>query len=134
MKDAKAWLLSAVAVFTPIHAAMATALALIFVDLVTGVLAAHVQKDVVTSYTLKKTVVKVLVYELAIVISYVIGQYLTGPTVPILQMTTSVIGLSEAKSIFENLYRITGIDVLSLILDRMSASSKKDAGGPREGE
>jgi hypothetical protein len=51
-----------------------------------------------------------------------------------LQMTTSVIGLSEAKSIFENLYRITGIDVLSLILDRMSASSKKDAGGPREGE
>lgn len=105
----------------PIQASMITVFGLILVDLISGVIAALRLKTPIESNKLKKTVVKLCVYEVAIVAAYYVGQNLTGPSVPILQMVASVIGLTEFTSILENLRAITGSSVFDLILRNVSA-------------
>lgn len=134
---AKIWAVAVIGALAPIHAALATVLGLIIVDLVSGIAAAVRLQQPVTSNKLKKTVIKLLVYELSIVLAYVVGTYLTGPSVPVLQVVTSVIGLTELRSILENLRSITGYDVFDVILQRVSANNDKSLrkpGGPGEGK
>jgi hypothetical protein len=38
---------------------------------------------------------------------------------PIVQIATGLIGIVEGKSFFENLYRITKVDFLKIIIDKL---------------
>lgn len=126
---AKIWLLGAAAALAPIHAAMATVLALVIVDLVTGVLVAYKLKEPLASNKLKKTVIKLVFYEVALVLSFWVGVYLTGPSVPVLQMVASIIGLTELASLLENFHILTGNKIFATLLGRVSAHTNKDRRG-----
>jgi hypothetical protein len=78
------------------------------VDLVTGILASRKSGIPITSNGLKRTVLKVAIYEVAVLCAFLVGTYLTGPMVPILNICSSLIGLTELKSVLENLDIING--------------------------
>lgn len=119
MKYVETLLLAAVAVFTPIRAALATTLILIGVDLVVGLLAAYKRKEPITSSGIKRTVGKVLLYNSAICIGHLVQTYLTGDVLPVCKMVTTLIGIVEAKSIFENLDTINGAPLFKALIDKL---------------
>jgi hypothetical protein len=98
---------------------------LTFVDLILGVTAAIMQKHNITSKTMSRTISKILVYELCAVLTYLIQVYLI-PEFPISKLVLAWIALTESKSIFENLYRITKIDLVKKIIDMIQIKQDKD--------
>jgi len=106
LKYLPAWLIAMVAIFAPEKAAICTALVLILIDLVTGVWAAKKRGEAITSNGLKTTIYKIVFYELAICLGFLAQTYLTGTVLPVCNLITSVIGLTEMTSILENLQTI----------------------------
>lgn len=98
-------MLAVLAVFAPAKAAIFTVLVLCISDLFTGVMAS---KRKVHSSGLKATVLKLLVYEVAIALSFLVGEFLTGPSVPVLNVVAGMIGITELKSVLENLDILSG--------------------------
>jgi hypothetical protein len=74
--------------------------------LITGVWAAKKQGQAITSGGLKMTIYKIVFYELAICMGFLAQTYLTGTVLPVCNLITSVIGLTEMTSILENLQTI----------------------------
>ena len=106
LKYLPAWLIAMVAIFAPEKAAICTALVLILIDLVTGVWAAKKRGEAITSSGLKTTIYKIVFYELDICLGFLAQTYLTGTVLPVCNLITSVIGLTEMTSILENLQTI----------------------------
>lgn len=119
--------LSALAVFAPIKPVLLTVLVLVILDFVTGVYAATKQKLPVTSAGFKRTVGKLLMYEFAICVAFLVHQYLTGDMLPAEKLIAGMVGLTELKSILENLDIISGQNFFELILARIT-QKEKDAG------
>ena len=97
------------AFLAPIQNIIFGVLFLIVCDLVTGVTAAVKKKEKITSSKLSRTISKVLVYFITIVVCHVINQHLLfGPdVVPLENLVTSFIALTELKSILENLDKMS---------------------------
>lgn len=108
MKTLQLIALSIISVFAPTKPILITSLVLVVVDLMFGILVAKKNKLPITSNGLKRTVLKLLVYEVAILVSFLVGTYLVDSFLPILKMVTSLIGLTELKSILENLDELSG--------------------------
>jgi phage-related holin len=109
-------------VFAPIKAAIIAVMALTCIDLVSGLLAAHKRKEAITSSGLKRTIVKFLVYELLIGMGYLCSKYLIGEDfIPLTKILTGYVGITELKSVLENIEELTGIPLLKTIIDRLSA-------------
>ncbi len=119
MKHLQALGLALIALFAPIQAAVVTTLVLIILDLITGVLAANKKGEPLTSAGLKRTVGKVLLYELAIGASFLVQQYLTGDLFPASKLVTAMIGLVELSSMLENLDVLNGSPVFQAIIARI---------------
>ena len=131
MKEwAKNLLLVTVAFLTPIQAVLITVGALVWMDFLTGIAASIKNKIPITSYGFKRTVVKVCVYEMAIVLAYVVQLYLTGPAVPVLHLASSLIGLTELKSVYENLNIISGGSLLTTLISSIQNLSSNDPPPP----
>src|ERR1700722_12629684 len=118
--------LALVSIFSPAEGMIVTVVALCLFDLLSGLLAARKQKLPITSYGLKRTIIKLLVYELAICLSYLVGTYLIGPYLPLTNIVSSVIGLTELKSILENADIIAGKPILQSVLNALQRSSSND--------
>lgn len=114
------------AIFAPIHAVMLTALMLIVVDLITGILAARKRKEKIASAGLGRTVIKVVIYQAAIMLGFLTETYLTGPEVPVSKIITGYIGLTELTSIVENMSIISGTSLMKSLVDRLSSKNWKD--------
>ena len=120
----KTWLinlmLTLTAVFAPAKGMVMTALLLVVMDMVTGILASRKQKTPITSAGLGRSIVKTLVYEGAILLAFLTQQYLTGPEVPVSNIVAGLIGLTELKSVMENLsFIVSGGSLLSSIIDKL---------------
>lgn len=107
------------ALFAPIQAACATALCLCLLDLFTGLLASRKQDIGITSNGLKKTLSKIVVYEAAILLTFLVDTYLTG-VFPLANIVSGLIGITELKSVLENLNILAGGDLLKSILLALS--------------
>lgn len=122
MKWASSVLTAVVAYFAPVHAALGAAIALVVVDLLTGLIASMKRNESFTSAKLKVTVAKTALYLVAICVAHVAQRHLTGETIPIQNLVTTVIGLTEAKSILENLDAIHGRSLWAAIIEKLAAS------------
>ena len=125
MKHLEAIAVVLIAIFAPIKAALIVALSLIVVDLITGVLAARKRGEPITSSGIKRTVGKVLLYELAIALAFLCQQYLTGDIFPASKLVTALVGMTELKSILENLDCLLGTSMFQTILSKI-VQTKKD--------
>lgn len=115
-------LLSLLALLMPAKDIMITVIALITADLLFGLAAAIKQKIKITSAGLKVTVLKVLLYEAAIVTSFFVQQYLTGVDIPVMKWIASLIGLVELKSILEKLDILGNGNIFNTIISKIQDS------------
>ena len=84
---------------------------LITFDMITGIAAAYKIKTPVTSRKMSRTISKSIFYTIAILAGVAI-QYIISDALPVTKLVAGVISLVEGKSIFENLYKITGVNYL----------------------
>lgn len=119
----KTLLLALIAVFLPIQAIILTVLALTTADLVTGVIAAKKRGEKVTSRGLRRTPMKFLAYALGCCCAFLCETYLTGSLIPVLKMLTTIIGLTEMKSIYENLDSISGGQLFKQVIDKLMVTT-----------
>lgn len=111
--------LSILAILAPIKGMVITCLILILIDLISGIAAAIKRKEKISSYGLRRTAVKLFVYESAIVLGFITEQFLLGPTIPVVSIITGFVGITELLSILENLNTISGTDLLKALLDKL---------------
>lgn len=125
----KNWLIalivSALSVLAPIKGMIITSLLLCLLDLITGVLAARAQKIPITSSGIARTIVKLLVYELTIVLGYLTQTYLLQNAMPISSLISGMIGMTELLSNLENLNIITGQDLLKSIIAKLGSKNQE---------
>jgi hypothetical protein len=108
----------------PIRPALIAAAALVFADLISGVWASLKEGNKLTSSGLRRSVIKLLSYMSAIVMGFVIENYLLDG-MPVVKTITGLIGVTEGKSFFENLRRITGIDFWSELISKLNLPDVK---------
>lgn len=128
---AKPLILALTAVLAPVKGAAFTALALCLLDLFTGLLAAYRQKEPLTSNGFGKTIVKILVYEAAILLTFLVDTYLAG-FFPLSNVVSGWIGLTELKSILENLNILAGGNLLKSIIQGIQSQSSNNTPPPSE--
>ncbi len=111
-------------VLAPVKSIMVAALALVIADLITGLWASKKEGTPITSNALRRSVMKTLTYQSAIIISFILETYLLDG-MPVVKVVAGLIGITEGKSFFENIHRITGIDFWSEILNKVQATKAK---------
>ncbi len=104
---------------------------LISIDLIFGLIAAKKNKEKITSKKLSQTIIKMFVYQLLIISSYITQTYLM-PFFPLLKITIAFIGMTEFLSLSESFQKITGLEFIKFIKDKMMSSFKKYSDGQEE--
>ena len=117
LKWLEATALSVLLVFAPIHQAVIVTAVLVIADLITGILAAKKQGIPITSSGIKRTVGKILLYEIALMLAFLVQKYMTGDDFMAAKIVSAMVGITELKSCLENLSIITGSDIIKKLLD-----------------
>jgi phage-related holin len=112
------------AVFAPIRAAVVTVLLLALMDMVLGVLAARKRGELITSAGLRRTLTKILVYEVALVSAFLVEAHLTGDALPVTKIVSAYIGVAELKSFWENMDELAGGGLLKALVDRLTSEKQ----------
>lgn len=123
IKWAEALILTIVSIFAPIQQLLITTAVLISIDLISGVVAAKKRKEPVTSAGLRRTISKLFIYELALMLAYITEKYLSD-ALPFVKMVTTMVSVVELKSILENLNYISGQDLLKSLIDKLGSANQ----------
>lgn len=116
-------IIASIAVFAPIKSAVITVIVLTIVDLVSGVIAAKKRNEAITSAGFGRTVVKIMVYLVATLCAFLAQKYLVLDVMPVCTLVTSLIGLTELKSVLENLDSISGGSFFSALVSKLNSSN-----------
>jgi len=74
----------------------------VFLDTVTGVLAANKRKEVITSFAMRRTIVKLLEYLAVVIAAVTLGNSFEGWLFWLPEFTAAYVGITEFKSVIEN--------------------------------
>lgn len=110
----------------PIRPALLSILLLPLVDLTLGLIAAYRAKRPITSSGIKRTVAKVLIYQVAALLAFCVETYLTGGWVPAVRMVTGLIGVTELKSCLEHLDELGGSPLFASLLKKLAPGHPED--------
>lgn len=116
-------LISSLAVLAPIKPVLIVTGILIFADLVSGVLAARKKGEKISSAGVRRTVSKVLIYNAAIILGFLIEKYMLDSYVPISKIVAGLIGTTEGLSIYENLNALQGQNMFKKVLSTLGSSN-----------
>lgn len=119
----KNWALAAVAVLAPVHSVISTAICLIVIDFLTGCIAAYKCGDKLTSAKISRSFAKGFVYTVGISVGFLVETYMLKGLLPVSTIAASAIGLTECLSIYENLNKISGTNVLRSVIDKLSSQN-----------
>lgn len=121
----KHWLFAAIlslaAVLAPAKAMIISALALVLADLLTGVVASLKQRQRIASAKLQRTIVKLFIYELAIVLAFITEVYLLDGQIPASKVIAGYVGITELTSCLENLNIIGGGTLLRDVIKKLGS-------------
>jgi phage-related holin len=113
--------------FAPIHSVLITVIALGAFDFISGILAS-IRCDIpITSKKMYHSVVKVTLYTMLILVSFMCEKYMFKE-LPWTKLATSSIAMVELKSIYENISAALGIDFwkyLKLVFEKKIDSAHK---------
>lgn len=118
--------LAFISVFAPIGPVVAATLVLVLCDLIAGVINSKKQGLAFCSSGVQRTVVKTAVYLVAIIAGFLTQTYLTGDMIPVCKLITSLIGVTELKSILEHLDEINGGSFFSVLIKRLGSKNVQD--------
>lgn len=128
LKILKDTLLMSILVLAPVKAILTIIGILVMADLVSGILAAKKRKEKITSAGIRRTVTKFFVYETAIILGFLTEHYLTGALVPITKIISGLIGMTELKSVLENMGDIQGEPIFNLLIKKLGSDNDKIKG------
>jgi len=128
LHDVKLAIMAIAAVLAPVKGAALTALLLCILDLFTGLLAARKQGKAITSNGLGKTVVKIVVYECAILLTFLVDQFMAG-LFPLSNIVSGIIGMTELKSCLENMNILSGGGLLQTVISTIRTQSSNNGEG-----
>ena len=100
-------LAAVVLVLSPIQATMITVGVLITADLITGIIAAWKRGETIQSSKLRNTIIKMVIYQLAIISAFLLETFILKSGDIIVKVVAGTIGITEFKSIIENLEKGT---------------------------
>jgi len=112
-------------VFMPIKATLITVMVLTVADLITGIMASRKEGKKITSSGLKRTIIKTTVYELVVMLGFLTERFMVGDSIPVVKVLAGFIGLTELKSVLENIERISGMPIIKLLIERLNQTDKK---------
>ena len=125
----KSWIynimISFLAVFAPIKALILCVGFLIFADCFTGVWAAKKRKEPISSAALRRTVSKMVIYQLALLSGFLVEVYMIESLLPISKLVAGAIGMVELKSVLENSTVIVGQDIFKSIIKKLGSQNDK---------
>lgn len=99
---------------------------LLIADFITGVMAAKKRGEKITSKGWRRTAVKIWIYAMAIVLTqYLKVTFIKDWDINLARSVALFIVTIEAKSIDENFEELTGISLLSKIINKISKPIKK---------
>lgn len=124
MKQLKILIISILSLLAPVNPVLITALVLVIADFITGVISAKKRGELITSSGIKRTVIKLFVYEVAITLGFLAQTYMIGDMVPVQKLIASFVALTELTSIIENLNELSGGSLLAALISKLGA--KKD--------
>jgi len=112
-------------IIAPVQAVMLTVGVLVIIDVVTGVWAAFKRSELIKSAILRRTVSKMIIYQIAIISGFLIQQYVLQNEVPITKVVAGFISLVELKSILENSNTILGRDIFKTLIKKLGSKNDK---------
>jgi len=107
------------AVLAPIKPMLIACVFLIIADMITGIFAAYKRKEKISSAEMRRSVTKLVVYQIAIIAAFVLEKYMLGGILPVAKIVAGVIGMVEMKSILENVSAIAGQDILAMVINKL---------------
>ncbi len=114
------------ALLLPIQGLMLALGTLIGADFITGVWKSAKKRKKITSRGWRRTIGKSAIYLVAVIAGFACD-YIVQNETPIIARTVSLaIALTEIKSIMENFYAVTGINLLQLVLSKFKPPEKTD--------
>lgn len=114
-------LLPIIAVLAPLKAMVITATVLILADLIFGIAAAIKRKEKITSAGLRRTIVKIFVYDTCLVVGFLIETYLLAGAIPVSNIIAGIIGVTEGVSLLENAEEIIGRPIFGSIINKLKS-------------
>lgn len=102
------------AVLLPMIGIMIVTGLLIAFDFISGIAAAFKRGEPITSRKMSNTISKIIFYNIALFTSMGV-QYLMSDVIPVTKLIVGTIAFVEAKSIYENIGYVLGIDFWSVI-------------------
>lgn len=113
--------ISVIASLAPAKELFAVTLALIFIDLITGILAARKQGKQIKSAGIRRTVSKLCIYMTAIAVGFWIESIMLKGFLPVSNIAAGLISVVEGKSIFENLDVINGSPIFKALVQKLGS-------------
>jgi phage-related holin len=125
----KKWLwnvcVSMVGVLAPIKAILLTVGVLIVFDLITGLMAARKRKESLSSAGLRRSISKLVVYQIAVISAFLVEVYMVESVLPISKFVAGLIGMVELTSIFENINVFFGKNMFVFIIQKFGSINDK---------
>lgn len=118
-------LLVLAAILAPIKALLISCGVLIIADMVTGIFAAHKRGEAIKSAEMRRSLTKMVVYQVAIISAFVLEKYMLDGLLPVSKVVSGVIGMVEFKSILENASAIAGQDIIGLVIEKLGSKNAK---------
>jgi len=132
VKFLQATFISLLAVLAPIKSVLLVTGFLIFADLLSGVLAARKRGEKITSAGFRRTISKLLIYNLAVISGFLVETYMVSNLLPISKLISGVIALVELKSVLENLNTVNGTNIFKTVLFTLDSKNMPQKGDSEE--
>ena len=117
-------ILAGLAYFSAIHGMIILVLIFVIADFCSGVYASYIEKKPIISSKLRKSLEKFVIYGISIMLAYGFQKEVADWT-NLGAIVAGFIAVTELLSIYENVYRITGINLVTYIKDILSKFIKK---------
>lgn len=117
--------ISLAAVFAPIKATLIVTGVLIFVDLITGILAARKRGEPIKSAGLRRTATKIFVYNIAVCTGFLVEKFMLDGFMPVSKIAAGLISVVEFVSILENLNTVNGHPIFKQLIDKLGSVNDK---------
>lgn len=117
----KSIIITTIALLAPVHSVIMTVGFLIFMDLFTGMMAARKRLEPITSSAMRRTVSKMIIYQIAILSAFFCERYLLDGILPVAKLVAGAIGMVELTSVLENGNTILGANIFKVILKRLGS-------------
>lgn len=110
------------AFLAPAKNVVITTFILTIVDMITGILAARKRGEPITSSGLRRSISKIFIYQTVIICASLAQAYMV-PELPAMALISSMVAVTELKSIIENLNVMSATNLLATLITSLGSSN-----------